>query len=173
MKVSVTVCVVAILLVCVSVDAKKPKHEEVKGKAKPEKVKKHVPVEVTVEKVPTTEPVVEAPAPKIVVKVEEPVIEVEEPVTEAPVTPKRRHFKLKVQKQPTEYDLCKQECRKKRDEASAAEYITQLEEELRLAKENLAQQEEAAANGEANILETGNVEQPIIEVNVHQTKHDL
>ncbi|KAL3123417.1 hypothetical protein niasHT_004589 [Heterodera trifolii] len=45
--------------------------------------------------------------------------------------------KPKSLKALTEYELCKQECRRKRDQESANEYIDYLREELRLAEERV------------------------------------
>jgi len=43
--------------------------------------------------------------------------------------------KPKTLKMMTSYDLCKQECKRQRDQQSTKDYVTQLREELRMAEE--------------------------------------
>uniref|UniRef100_A0A183BMR1 Secreted protein n=1 Tax=Globodera pallida TaxID=36090 RepID=A0A183BMR1_GLOPA len=65
-----------------------------------------------------------------------------------PKVPKLR--KPKSLKAITEYELCKQECIRKRDQESVNEYIDYLREELRLAEERAqteAQQQQYGGNG--------------------------
>jgi len=50
--------------------------------------------------------------------------------------------KVKAIKAMTEYEICKQECRKKRDMQSNREYVDVLREELRLAEQQLQIQKE-------------------------------
>ena len=92
----------------------------------------------------------------------------------------------------SEYEQCKLECKRKRDQVNAQEYVEQLTEELRIAKEFLAtQQREAAATSATSVpaepVQTETIEgpplgqhledvphvpKPIIEVTLHQTAKD-
>jgi hypothetical protein len=89
----------------------------------------------------------------------------------------------------SEYEKCKYECKKKRDQISAKEYVEQLTKELKLAKEYLASQEREAPSHDAkntitqddkiespptgeHLEDIPTVEKPIIEVNLHQTVKD-
>uniref|UniRef100_A0AC35GM31 Uncharacterized protein n=1 Tax=Panagrolaimus sp. PS1159 TaxID=55785 RepID=A0AC35GM31_9BILA len=53
------------------------------------------------------------------------------------------------QKTLSEYKKCKYECKRKRDQISAKEYVEQLTQELKLAKEYLASQEREAPSHDA------------------------
>uniref|UniRef100_A0A914XUS9 Uncharacterized protein n=1 Tax=Panagrolaimus superbus TaxID=310955 RepID=A0A914XUS9_9BILA len=92
---------------------------------------------------------------------------------------KKNQFKPTHEKVLSEYEQCKFECKKKRDKVSAQKYVDQLTEELKLAKEYLATQEATdISNTKIEIPPVNHlddlpvVENPIIEVNLHQTVKD-
>ena len=86
----------------------------------------------------------------------------------------------------TEYEKCKLECKKQRDQVNTQDYIHQLEEELRQAKELLAQQQQQEQHESSEQEHSGHDEEqpttpptteeeqkPIVEVNIRSSeKHD-
>uniref|UniRef100_A0AC34RGH2 Uncharacterized protein n=1 Tax=Panagrolaimus sp. JU765 TaxID=591449 RepID=A0AC34RGH2_9BILA len=206
MKIQLFCLIFVVFLISVA-ENKKVKNENIKA----EKIKDKVPEKKvkTAEPIPMpdlpknktpepTKPAKQEPKITIVKKVkhvqeppiiEEPTIKIIEEIVSSTVPPKKP-IKTKYFKALTDYEQCKLECKKKRDQVNAEEYVVQLEEELKLAKENLAKEQEAQWEHETVVkmpavdvetrsippskltTETADTGKPIIEVTLQQPDHD-
>uniref|UniRef100_A0AC34GQL2 Uncharacterized protein n=1 Tax=Panagrolaimus sp. ES5 TaxID=591445 RepID=A0AC34GQL2_9BILA len=195
MKTYLTILITVFLISCLfsEFEAKKVKGEKIKAEKLKEKVvHKHVKLQPDQPQEKSSEHHTTSKAHKVVKskkEAEKPVDLTSETIENVEEVVEKKPFKPRPAKVLSEYEQCKLECKKKRDQVSAKEYVEQLTEELKLAKEYLATQErEAAQQNKAatniphstmeippvgdHLEDIPAVEKPIIEVTLHQTAKD-